>query len=168
MRYSIVHGPNQSLKNTYSGALRTFAICTKIGRKISTFEDNMSLRDYISVYDVARANLLVLQKDEANYEVFNVGGGESLTVKELATEVSKQFNKNCKFSSVKEFRVGDIRHAISDISKLKNLGWEPIYKEKDTIKEYVNWFKTQDFDKEKFERTQLKMRNEKIIIKAKK
>ena len=168
MRYSIVHGPNQSLKNTYSGALRTFAICTKIGRKISTFEDNMSLRDYISVYDVARANLLVLQKDEANYEVFNVGGGESLTVKELATEVSKQFNKDCKFSSVKEFRVGDIRHAISDISKLKNLGWEPIYKEKDTIKEYVNWFKTQDFDKEKFERTQLKMRNEKIIIKAKK
>ena len=128
----------------------------------------MSLRDYVSVYDVARANLLVLQKDEANYEVFNVGGGESLTVKELAIEVSKQFNKTCKFSSVTEFRVGDIRHAISDISKLKNLGWEPIYKEKDTIKEYVNWFKTQDFDKEKFERTQLQMRNEKIIIKAKK
>ena len=128
----------------------------------------MSLRDYVSVYDVARANLLVLQKDEANYEVFNVGGSESLTVKELATEVSKQFNKTCKFSSVKEFRVGDIRHAISDISKLKNLGWEPIYKEKDTIKKYVNWFKTQDFDKEKFERTQLQMRNEKIIIKAKK
>ena len=55
--------------------------------------------------------------------------------------------KLTNFSSVKEFRVGDIRHAISDISKLKNLGWEPIYKEIDTIKEYVSGSKLKTLTK---------------------
>jgi dTDP-L-rhamnose 4-epimerase len=50
-RYSIVHGPRQSLKNTYSGALRSLAICINFGLEIPTYEDNNSVRDFVSVYD---------------------------------------------------------------------------------------------------------------------
>ena len=72
MRYSIVHGPRQSLKNAYSGALRIFTLKMLANHNPPIFEDGLSRRDYISVYDVARANALMLESDKANYENFNV------------------------------------------------------------------------------------------------
>jgi dTDP-L-rhamnose 4-epimerase len=166
MRYSIVHGPRQSLKNTYSGALRTFAISIKLNRPISTFEDNESLRDFISVKDVAEANLKVLESNSANYEIFNVGSGEALSVNKLAETLAKKMKMNFSFSSTSEFRVGDIRNAVSDISKLKKIGWNPKYSEEQTLENYVEWFLKQDIDYEKFLKTQIDLRDKEIVIKS--
>lgn len=168
MRYSIVHGPRQSLKNTYSGALRTFAINLDLGRPLATFEDNHSIRDFISVYDVANANKLVLESEDANYQVFNVGGGVKWTVQELAKILAEKMNSNLKFSKIKEFRVGDIRHAASCIEKLKNIGWSPKVTEEDTLAEYVNWFKKQKYDEKSFIETQEYLRENNIVMKTKK
>ena len=80
MRYSIVQGPHQSFRNAYSCVLRVFTLQMMSNRAPSVFEDGRQLRDYVNVHDVAQANLLVLERDEANYEVFNVGGGRGYTV----------------------------------------------------------------------------------------
>lgn len=167
MRYSIVHGPRQSLKNTYSGALRTFAINLDLGRPLATFEDNNSIRDFISVYDVANANKVVLESEEANYQVFNVGGGIKWTVYELAEVLAKKMNAKLTFSKSTEFRVGDIRHAASCIAKLKNIGWSPRLSEEETLVEYVKWFKEQNYDKNSFIKTQEFMRKSNMVMKTK-
>ena len=60
MRYSIVHGPRQSVKNAYSGALRIFTLQMLNDQNPIIFEDGLQKRDFVSVYDVARANALVL------------------------------------------------------------------------------------------------------------
>jgi dTDP-L-rhamnose 4-epimerase len=164
MRYSIVHGPRQSLKNTYSGALRTFAINISLGRPLATFEDNMSMRDFVSVFDVARANQVVLESDLANYQVFNVGGGKAWKVNDLAEVLATKMQSSYSFSNKSEFRVGDIRHAVSDISKLKNLGWNPNISEEQTLDEYVKWFKNQIIDSKTFIRTQKYLRENEIIL----
>lgn len=166
MRYSIVHGPRQSLKNTYSGALRTFAFSCIANLPYATFEDNNSLRDFVSVFDVAQANKLVLEIDAADFEIFNVGGNEIYSVFDLAKMVSEYFSKTPEFNSTVEFRLGDIRHAISNSDKLKKLGWNPIHKEKDTVNQYLDWFKTQKLDVKNFIKIQELIRNQGVVLKA--
>lgn len=42
------------------------------------------------------------------------------------------------------YRFGDTRHACSDISKIRALGWEPEHTPEDSVKEYVAWLHEQD------------------------
>lgn len=148
LRYSIVHGPRQSFKNAYSGALRIFTLKMLRDEAPIAYEDGQSQRDYVSVDDVARANLIVLEDKRANFEVFNVGGGKAYTVMELAAIIAKKLAKKNKPKITGEFRLGDIRHAVSDISKLKKLGWQPRVSEEKAVEDYINWVKTQKIDKD--------------------
>jgi dTDP-L-rhamnose 4-epimerase len=166
LRYSIVHGSRQSLKNTYSGALRTFTINLFLKRTLATFEDNNSIRDFISVFDIANANLIALESKKADFDIFNVGGDKAWAISDIAKILAFKMGQNLKFSKISEFRLGDIRHALSDNSKMKNLGWRPIYSEEETITEYLNWFKTQKFNVNNFLNTQKLLRKNKVIQKS--
>lgn len=166
IRYSIVHGPRQSLKNAYSGALRIFTLQLLAGKQPSIYEDGLSRRDYVSVYDVARANADVLESEKANYENFNVGSGKAYTVIQLAEMVSKVLGKNVPLKPTWEFRVGDIRHAVSSISKLERLGWRVRNTEEDIVKEYVTWVKDQKLDKNYLALAEAQMKKLGVVKKA--
>lgn len=157
LRFSIIHGPRQSIKNTYSGALRTFCYMASLNMKFSSFEDNLSLRDFTPIYDAVNACKLVLENGK-DFETYNVSNGKSYTVKELAMMVASGFGKSATFEDKVEYRHGDIRHAISDNTKIKNLGFEPKYNEEEIIKEYILWFKTQELDFDRFLQIQRLMR----------
>lgn len=149
MRYSIVHGPRQSLKNAYSGALRIFTLNLLADQNPPIFEDGLSRRDYVSVYDVTRANALMLESEMANYEIFNVGSGKTYTVLGLAKLIRAILGKDkARLKPCGQFRVGDIRHAVSDISKLKKIGWKVKDSEEKIIREYIDWVKMQKLDKD--------------------
>lgn len=154
MRYSIVHGPRQSIKNAYSGALRIFTLQLLSGKEPTIFEDGKSLRDYVSVYDAARANALVLENDKANYESFNVGSGKSYTVIDLAKIITKTMGKKTKLKANGKYRLGDIRHAVSSIDKLKKLGWKVEMSEEEAVKDYINWIKKEKIDKSFLDKAQ--------------
>lgn len=165
LRYSIVHGPFQSLKNTYSGALRNFAISMKLNRELSSFEDNCSERDFISVRDVAAANLFLMECNSADYEVYNVGGEVALKIHELAYMLSSKFELNYKFSDVVEYRKGDIRHAISSTDKLLKLGWKYTYSEDKALEDYVNWFNNEELDINRYNQVYSNLRSSGIVKK---
>lgn len=147
MRYSIVQGPRQSFKNAYSGVLRLFTLKALAGETPSIYEDGLQLRDYVHVADVAAANVLALESDQANYENFNVGGGQAYTVIDFAKIVGKVTGRtDWKYETSGQYRVGDTRHSVSDITKLKKLGWQPTKTPKEAVTEYVDWLKTQNVD----------------------
>ncbi len=148
MRYSIVQGPRQSFRNAYSGVLRIFTLQLLKGRQPSMFEDGRQLRDYVNVADVARANVLALEREEANFEVFNVGGGRGYTVLEFARIVAGEVGVTLTAPPSGEYRVGDTRHSVSDITKLRRLGWEPTKTPRDSVHDYVEWIRRQDLDKD--------------------
>jgi dTDP-L-rhamnose 4-epimerase len=148
LRYSIVQGPRQSFRNAYSGVLRIFTLEMMKGRTASIFEDGQQLRDYVNVDDVARANMLALERDEANFEVFNVGGGRGYTVLEFARVVAEALGVDLAPSVTGEYRVGDTRHSVSDISKLQRLGWQPTKTPRESVREYVAWIRQQKIDKD--------------------
>jgi dTDP-L-rhamnose 4-epimerase len=143
MRFSIVQGPRQSFRNAYSGALRIFATRLLSNHTPICYEDGQQLRDFVSVYDVARANLLVLQDPRAAYQTFNVGGGRAITVAEFARLVARKIGKEIAPEIPGQFRFGDTRHIVSDISKLRALGWEPRVGFDESIDKYVAWARLQ-------------------------
>ncbi|HVM60097.1 MAG TPA: NAD-dependent epimerase/dehydratase family protein [Verrucomicrobiae bacterium] len=148
MRYSIVQGPHQSFRNAYSGVLRIFTLQMMKGRQPSIFEDGRQLRDYVNVGDVARANRLVLESDGANYQVFNVGGGRGYTVIEFGGIVAEALGVTMDRTASGEYRVGDTRHSVSDITKLQRLGWQPTKTPRDSVRDYIEWIRRQKLDKD--------------------
>ena len=144
LRYSIVQGPRQSIYNAYSGACRIFCLNLFFDRQPPVYEDGMQVRDFVNIYDVVQANLKVLDSPQADYQVFNVGGGKTYTVFEFAELVAKVFGKKISPKITEQYRFGDTRHIFSDISKLKYLGWKPVHGVEDSISDYAQWLKQLD------------------------
>ena len=82
------------------------------------FEDGNQSRDFVSVHDVVQACILAMKRDEANYEVFNVGSGEKITIKEVADILREIFGSDIKPKITSEYRKGDVRHCFADITKI--------------------------------------------------
>ena len=145
LRYSIVQGARQSLYNTYSGACRIFSLSYYFGKPPVIYEDGEQLRDFVNIHDVVDANVLVLQDNRANYEVFSVGGGKGYTIREFERIVAREFGKENLIQQIPGFfRYGDTRHALSDISKLRALGWNPTRTAEDSVREYAAYLREQD------------------------
>ena len=142
-RYSIVQGPRQSFSNAYSGACRIFCMRMHFGQPPMVYEDGGQLRDYVNINDVVRANLLALDQPVTDGEVYNVGGGKAVSVSEFAQAVINIFGKRNEPDIPGKFRFGDTRHIISDISKLKRLGWRPAFTIQDNIQSYITWLREQ-------------------------
>ena len=143
LRYSIVQGPGQSPYNAYSGVCRLFCMAHRGDDTPTIYEDGLQMRDYVNIEDVVRANLLVLERDEADYESFNVGAGRAYTVTEFAGMVARVYGKTAAPCPSGLFRFGDTRHIVSDITKLKALGWEPRHTPEKSVADYKAWLETQ-------------------------
>jgi dTDP-L-rhamnose 4-epimerase len=139
LRYSIVQGPRQSVYNAYSGACRIFCLNYRQGRAPTLYEDGEAVRDYVNIDDVVDANVLALQDDRAAGRVFNVGGGRAITTRELADMVRRQYGSSQPGVVTGEYRFGDTRHIVSDISALEGLGWAPRRTPADSVRAYAAW-----------------------------
>lgn len=158
MRYSIVQGPRQSFYNAYSGACRVFCLSYFFGTPPVLYEDGNQLRDFVNIRDVVDANLMVLEKAEADYQAFNVGGGRGYTVREFAELVRSAFHEKMSPQIPGAYRYGDTRHIVSDSSKLKSLGWSPRYSAEDSVREYALWLAEQSCVENVIEAAQEKMK----------
>jgi len=91
--------------------------------------DGTCIRDYIHVVDLAKAHVVALErllsdKNEENYEVFNVGTGKGSTVLEVIESFEKVSGKKLNYKIV-DRRPGDITSAYADTTKANNvLGWK--------------------------------------------
>ncbi|HOE66096.1 MAG TPA: SDR family NAD(P)-dependent oxidoreductase [Candidatus Hydrogenedentes bacterium] len=138
-RYSITQGPRQSLYNSYSGVNRIFCLRLLHDLPPVIYEDGMQKRDYVHIDDVVAANLLAFDDPRTDGEPFNVGSGRATTVRAFASELTKMMGKNIAPSIPGEFRMGDNRHSVSSIEKLKALGWAPKRTIADIFTDYVAW-----------------------------
>jgi dTDP-L-rhamnose 4-epimerase len=144
LRYSIVQGPRQSVYNAYSGACRIFCLSYLLGQAPILYEDGESIRDYVNIDDVVDANVLVLTDDRTAGRVFNIGGGKEVTTREFADIVMRQYGSAEPAAVTGEYRFGDTRHILSDISALRVLGWEPRRTPADSVAAYAEWLKGMD------------------------
>jgi dTDP-L-rhamnose 4-epimerase len=127
MRFFNAYGPRQALSNPYTGVLAIFASRLLNRRAPLIYEDGRQRRDFVSVYDVARALRLALEAPAAAGHVFNVGSGQSATVFEIATRLAGLLDvSDIEPEVTGTFRLGDVRHCFADISRARAiLGYEP-------------------------------------------
>ncbi|MFD8722618.1 NAD-dependent epimerase/dehydratase family protein [Streptomyces sp. NPDC059629] len=139
LRYSIVQGSRQSFHNPYSGILRIFAQRVLGGQSPICYEDGGQLRDYVSVHDVVRANLLALHHDNAVGRAVNIGGDRQVSVLDYARLVVKCAGADLEPAAPGLYRFGDTRHVFSRISLAAELGWRPEVPLSEIVEEYLSW-----------------------------
>ena len=101
-------------------------------------------RDYVNITDVVDANVLALTDERAVGRVFNVGGGKPITTAEFAETVRRQYGSELAPLVSGEYRFGDTRHILSDISALRAVGWQPRRTPADSVAAYAAWLKGMD------------------------
>lgn len=143
MRYTYVQGPRNSFYNAYSGIARRFALRIRAGLPPVCYEDGLQRRDYVNVRDVARANLIALENPLSNGLALNVGGGRAVTVLEFARMMLDASGSNLEPMVPGEYRLGDTRHTVSDLTRMRSLGWEPHTPVEDNVRQYLEWLDTQ-------------------------
>jgi len=110
------------------------------GEKVPLYGKGLNKRDWLYVLDNCRAIDLILHQGKIG-EIYNVAGDQELTNLELTKIILKEIGKDSSWIEYVKDRPGhDFRYAI-DCSKIKKLGWRPIYKFAKTIKETINWYK---------------------------
>lgn len=140
LRYFNTFGPRQALSNPYTGVCAIFSARIKNNNSPMIFEDGLQSRDFVSVHDIAQANILAMHSSNADYEVFNVGTGIPTSILNIAYAMAKLYNKDVRPEIISRYRAGDIRHCYADISKIETkLGFKPKVSFEDGMKELVNW-----------------------------
>ncbi len=166
MRYSIVQGPRNSFFNAYSGIGRIFALRVLYGQPPVCYEDGQSLRDYVYVGDVARANVLCLEDERADFRSFNVAGQRGTTVLEYARLVTRMAGQAIEPLVSGEYRFGDTRHTVSSGEALQALGWQPEVPLEQTVGEYIEWIKRQPNLADFYATAQANMRAANVLRRA--
>jgi UDP-glucose 4-epimerase len=110
--------------------------------------DGTAIRDYIHVVDLAKAHLAALErllehKNEANFELFNLGTGTGSSVLEIIQRFESVNNLKLNYKIV-ERRAGDVISAYADTNKANEvLNWEAKESLDSALKSAWNWQKNQ-------------------------
>lgn len=127
LRYFNVFGPRQSFDSPYSGVIARFCTEMLAGRSPTIFGDGLQSRDFAPVSTVVAANLAAVTQPISAVagEVFNVAGGNSVTLLDLVTEINAQTSQQLR-PKHEAARNGDIRHSKACLQKTSQvLGLSP-------------------------------------------
>jgi dTDP-L-rhamnose 4-epimerase len=117
LRYHNVYGPRMPRDTPYAGVASLFRSELAAGRAPRVFEDGAQRRDFVYVRDVARANVLALERGEPAVGAFNVGSGAPRSVLELATALAAATPNAPPPSVTGEFRASDVRHVFASVER---------------------------------------------------
>ena len=117
LRYFNVYGVGQT--NDYAGVITKFYDCIKSKKSPIIFGDGAQIRDFVSVEDVAKANLLAMQSD-TDFAFLNIGTGITTSIKELAFLMIKlsKIQLEPKFNKLPE---GDVKESQADVNLAKKM-----------------------------------------------
>ncbi|MGE5271357.1 MAG: NAD-dependent epimerase/dehydratase family protein [Thiohalocapsa sp.] len=127
LRFQNVYGPGQALRNPYTGVLSLFSRRLLADGDIDVFEDGAITRDFVYVTDVVESLVLAGWVEPIDDQPINIGFGAGTTILDAARQLARLAGRAPeKIRITGDYRVGDIRHAVADISRARGvLGWQP-------------------------------------------
>ena len=117
LRYFNVYGIGQT--NDYAGVITKFINQINLNESPIIFGDGLQTRDFISVEDVAKANLLSMESN-TDFSFLNIGTGISTSVKTLAEVMIELSGKTLEIS-YDDLPLGDVKESLADTSLAKKL-----------------------------------------------
>ena len=117
LRYFNVYGIGQT--NDYAGVITKFTDQINLNKSPIIFGDGTHTRDFISVEDIAKANLLSMES-KTDFSFLNIGTGISTSIKELAEIMIELSGKKMEIS-YDDLPLGDVKDSLADVSLAKKL-----------------------------------------------
>lgn len=140
LRYQNVYGPRQDPSGPYAAVIPRFVEFALRGLPLPVEGDGEQSRDFVSVHDVARANLAAATAPGAQ-GVYNVGSGRRTTVNEISALVLAAVPEHAGIEHHPP-RQGDIRHMLSDPSKAAaDMDWRAEADFEAAMAETVAWYR---------------------------
>jgi nucleoside-diphosphate-sugar epimerase len=120
LRYFNVFGPRQDPASEYAAVIPRFIVWALRGEPLEVHGDGCQSRDFTYVDNVVDANLAAAVAPEASGEVFNVGGGDRISLLDLIARLEKILGRAVARRPAPA-RAGDVPHTLADIDKAKRL-----------------------------------------------
>jgi len=154
------YGPKQHLEKV----IPRFITSGIMKEDITVHGQGQASRDWIHVQDtcVGIDAILNAPLDVVKGEVYNLGTGITITIKEIAYMICDMMQLDTSFIKNIDDRPGQVDCHIADIEKIKNtLEWQPSISFEQGLKNTIEWYKRN----ESFWRKQIWMRKVPIHLK---
>ena len=144
-----LYGPNDNfdLENShvFPALIRKFSEAKKNGTSVQLWGTGSPKREFLHVDDLARAVAVLLEKYDSDGHI-NIGTGEDVTIKELATKIAAAtgFTGEIQWDSSKP---DGTPRKVLDVSKMKALGWKPEISLEAGIAQTVEWYNANKMSK---------------------
>ncbi len=136
LRFFTVYGPRQRPDL----AISKFTRLIDEGHPIEQYGDGTTSRDYTYIDDIVQGVEGALLYDGPKFEIFNLGGSQTVTLKELIQTVEAAVGKKAVINQLPE-QPGDLPFTSADVSKARKLlGYEPRTPVSEGVPKYVEWF----------------------------
>jgi UDP-glucose 4-epimerase len=115
----------------------------KSGNRVLKLGNLTPKRDFIHTHDMADAVWRLTNLDNVNFDIYNLGRGIEYAVTDVVQAFSALLNEHISIE-VDPLKVRKVerQHLLSDVSKLKSIGWNPQYSLEDGIDTMIkNWSK---------------------------
>lgn len=117
LRFFNVYGPNQT--DAYAGVITKFLSNISKNEALTIFGDGSATRDFIYLDDVLNSiDCAIANIDSKKGNVYNIGIGNSVSIKQLANILISLSGKDLSITFAK-FREGDILHSQTSIDLAK-------------------------------------------------
>lgn len=136
LRFFTVFGPRQRPDL----AIRKFIELIQAGKKVPVFGDGSTTRDYTFVSDTVAGILAAVDHAELlDFDIFNLGRGDSISLSEMIATISDVLGKEAKIAR-QPSQPGDVDHTQANIDKAARvLGYRPQVSFRDGVESLVKW-----------------------------
>ncbi|MGI8500857.1 MAG: NAD-dependent epimerase/dehydratase family protein [Hassallia sp.] len=137
LRYFTVYGPRQRPDMAFHKFFKSILQ----SQAIPIYGDGLQTRDFTFISDAVAANLAAASVPEAVGEIFNIGGGSRVVLKEVLDTMEEIVGKPIKRNHI-EKAMGDARHTAADVSKAQRiLGYQPKVSLREGLTQEWEWVK---------------------------
>ncbi len=142
LRYANIIGP----RSTHGVIIDFIKKLRSNPRELEILGDGTQRKSYLHVYDAITATLYTLRYfygSNKQYDVFNIGNDDWITVKKIADIVVEEMGlKNVVYrfrpgTSDGRGWPGDVKFMLLDITKLKSIGWKPSMNSEQAVRKTV-------------------------------
>jgi len=154
LRYFNIFGQRQDPEGAYAAVVPKWVASLLDNQPVYINGDGETSRDFCFIDNAVQANLLAAttENEDALNQVYNVAVGEQTSLNQLFEMIKGLLAEDrpelAGVSAVyRDFRAGDVRHSLADISKAKRLlGYMPAHRIGEGMKEAMGWY-VQDIGK---------------------
>jgi dTDP-L-rhamnose 4-epimerase len=144
LRFFNVYGSRQALSNPYTGVAAIFMGRLKNGHAPMIFEDGRQSRDFIHVFDVAKAVVQAAEVESEGVDALNVASGRPVSIRQVAETLAERLRVDIAPVNVGRYRAGDIRHCLGDPCRAEaRLGFKATTSFADGLDELIEWSERQ-------------------------